>query len=130
MSPLMRSHCYLVATLKSQPGCCSLSSAAMPTPDPVPKIKNIHCSRSFPPHLVWGSVNFDHAASWSGGASIRWQGRRQRLAHGASTCRSHGTSTCTSCASLLRAPPLALSTTNLASTGRMISILLPMTFIP
>ena len=116
------------------PTCCSRSPAAKPTPDPVLMIKNIHCSRSLPPRFVWGSVNFDHATSflhvWSGGACIRWQGRRQRLAHGASTCRSHGTCTCTSCASLLRAPLLPLCTTNLASTGRMILILLSMSFIP
>jgi len=107
---------------------------AKPTPDLVLKIKNIHCARSLPPRLVCGSVNFDYAAGflhvWCGGACIRWQGRRQRLAHGASTCRSHGTSTCTSCASLLRAPWLALCTTNLASIGRMILVLLPMSFIP
>ena len=116
------------------PTCCSRSPAAKPTPDSVLKIKNIHCSRSLPLRLVWGSVNFDHATSflhvWSGGACICWQGRRQRLAHGASTCRSHGTCTCTSCASLLRALVLALCTTHLSSTGRMISILLSMSFIP
>jgi len=114
--------------------CCTRSPAAKPTPDPVLKIKNIHCPRSLPPRLVWGSVNFDHVASflhvWSGGACICWQGRCQRLAHGASTCRSHGNSTCSSWASLLRAPLLALCTTNLASTGRMILILLSMSFIP
>jgi len=117
------------------PTSCSRSPAAKPTPDPVLKIKNIHYSRSLPSRLVrvWGSVNFEHAASllhvWSWGACICWQGRHQHLAHGA-TCRLYGTSTCTSCVSLLRAPLLALCTTHLALTGRMNLILLSMSFIP
>ena len=113
----------LVSRRNSQgPTCCSRSPAAKPTPDPVLKIKNIHSSRSLPPRLVKGSVNFEHVAGllnvWSGGACVCRQGRRQCLVHGASTCRSYRTFTCTSCASLLRASLLALCTTNLASTGR------------
>jgi len=92
----------------------SWSPASKPTPYPVLNIKNIHCSRSLPARLVWGNLNFDQAASflhvWFGGARIRWQGRRQRLAHGASTCRLHYvhflsiTSTCT-CTCALRDNP-------------------------
>jgi len=123
-----------ISSQLSRANLLSWSPVAKPTPDPVLKIKNIHCSSFLPARMVWGSVNFDHAASflhvWCGGARIRWQGRRQRLAHGASTCRSHGTSTCTSCASLLRASLLVLCTTNLASTGRMILLLSFMSFIP
>jgi len=74
-----------ISSQLSRANLLSWSPAAKPTPDPVLKIKNIHCSRSLIPRLVWGSVNFDHAKGflhvWSGGACIRWQGRRQHLAH-------------------------------------------------
>ena len=68
MSPLMRP--TGISSQLSRPNLLSWSPASKPTPDPVLKIKNIHCSRSLPARLVWGIVNFDHAASflhvWSG----------------------------------------------------------------
>ena len=92
----------------------SWSPTSKPTPDPVLNIKNIHCSRSLPARFVVGNVNFDQVSSflhvWSGGARIRWKGRRQRLAHGASTCRLdyvhflNITSTCTCTCALYDKP--------------------------
>ena len=91
MLPLMRSHCYLFATLKGQPVShgTQLQSRRW-----TPSSK----SRTSIAQGRWLCVCVYTADVWSGEACICSQGRRQHLAHGASTCRSHATFTCISCA--------------------------------
>jgi len=130
----------------------SQSPAAKPPLEPVLKIKNIHCSRSLPTRLRlrcwrWSCsklsslgfptfslgervsarkevVNVSRMVLLRAGCMAILRALLCALLH-AGTCRSHCTCTCTSWASLLCAcaPLLALCTTNLDLTARMIDLI-------